>query len=202
MDVYTCIPPGCFRTGMKGRIPLRKCIIILAAALLLSSCTKAPGLDENTFPPSPSPMAEEETPYPRDEDPTPDPGSAGLSLSLEERMASLSFVPISGQYVRNSMQGDVKYTEMFVTDKSSFVRAASDESEEEVFAYNYTSDRFTYLYYFEGELLSKVVYDVGADTVLEDTDDLAELLKGEAQALKNYFYALLDAAGIGVEELQ
>ena len=116
-------------------------------------------------------------------------------------MASVSFIPISGQYVRRSMQNDVEYTEMFALDKSSFVRAALDETEEEVFAYNYELDRFTYMYFFEGEMLSKVVYDMDTETVLEDEDDLMELLLGSAHDLKDYFFRLLDKAGIGMEEL-
>lgn len=117
-------------------------------------------------------------------------------------MASVSFIPISGQYVRRSMQNDVEFTEMFALDKSSFVRAALDETEEEVFAYDYRLDRFTYMYFFEGEMLSKMVYDMGAETVLEDEDDLADLLIGSGQDLKDYFNGLLDQGGIGVEELE
>ena len=117
-------------------------------------------------------------------------------------MASLSFAPVAGQYVRKSLQGDVEYTEMFAIDKSSFVRAALDETEEEVFAYNYHLDQFTYMYFFEGEMLSKTVYDMGTGKVLADDDDLMELLTGSAQDLKDYFYELLAQAGIGVKELR
>lgn len=116
-------------------------------------------------------------------------------------MASLSFTPVSGQYVRKSIQGDIEYMEMFALDKTSFVRAALSEGEEEVFVYDYQNDRFTYLYLFENEVLSKVVYDMAAQSVLEDEDDLAGLLIGDAEALKEYFYKLLETAGIKVEEL-
>lgn len=187
--------------------PLHKLprILVLILLLLLSACAKAPALDGSSsspFPaPSPPPAAETAAPRPQDGDNTPAPGSAGISLSLDERMAAISFTPVSGQYVRRSMQGDIAYTEMFAPDKSSFVRAALDGTEEEVFAYNYQLDRFTYMYFFEGEMLSKTVYDMGTGTVLADEDDLAELLTGSAQDLKDYFHSLLTQAGIGVAEL-
>jgi len=180
---------------------LHKFIIVLVITLFLCSCVKAPILDENIIAPSPSSVTEKATPLPQNGDPSPAPSGAGLSLSLEERMASLAFMPVSGQYVRNSIQDGVGYTEIFALDKSSFVRAALNETEEEVFAYDYAQDRFTYMYLFEGELLSKVVYDMKSGSVLEDEDDLAEFVIDYAQELKDYFYKLLDKAGIGVEEL-
>lgn len=181
---------------------MHKLILILVIILLLCGCVKAPALDKDTVAPSPSPTPVEETPIPTPDQGTPEPSDTGLSLTLEERMATLSFVPVSGRYARNSIQDNIEYTEMFLIDKSSFIRAALNETEEEVFAYNYENDQFTYLYYFEGELLSKVIYDIGADTVLEDEDALADLLINDAQDLKNYFFVLLDTAEIGVEELK
>ena len=185
---------------------MRKLLLILTIAILLCSCVKPPVLTEDAFSPSPDPslpMATKiETPIPQDEDATPAPVGADISLSLEERMAVLSFIPVSGQYVRRSLLGDVEYTEMFALDKSTFVRAALNETEEEVFAYNYRLDQFTYMYFFEGEMLSKMVYDIGAETVLEDADGLQELLIGSARDLKDYFFGLLDRAAIGVEELR
>ena len=44
-------------------------------------------------------------------------------------------------------------------------------------------------------MLSKMVYDIGAETVLEDADGLQELLIGSARDLKDYFFGLLDRAG-------
>ncbi len=73
--------------------------------------------------------------------------------------------------------------------------------EEEVFAYNYVKDEFTYLYYFAGEQVSKVVYDVGGDAVVEDESGLAGVLKEDAAALKVYFETLIGEAGITVQEL-
>lgn len=197
---------------------MRKLMAICMVALLLGGCSngKAPVLVGETT--APVQDTEEATPAPREtgeatpetvqNTPTPNvsstpaPSDAGLSLTLGEKIATLSFVPVSGKYVRNIMQEDIVYTEMFVLDKSSFVRAALDDTEEEIFAYNYKNDQFTYMYFFEGELLSKMVYDLKSGTVLEDADGLAELLTGNAQDLKDYFLALLDTAGIGVTELE
>lgn len=175
------------------------CIVLIVIALLCA-CAKAPALDERaeSSPGLSSPQAAA-TPLPQD--PSPSPSSDSTAPSLEERMASLSFTPVSGQYVRKSIQGDIEYMEMFALDKTSFVRAALSEGEEEVFVYDYQNDRFTYLYLFENEVLSKVVYDMAAQSVLEDEDDLARLLIGDAEALKEYFYKLLETAGIEVEEL-
>lgn len=185
---------------------MRKIISILFMTVFLCSCAKAPVLDEESFSPSPEPSpppaAETAVPLPQDGDSTPAPSGAGISLSLEKRMASISFTPVSGQYVRRSIKGEVAYTEMFALDKSSFVRAALDGTEEEVFAYNYQLDRFTYMYFFEGEMLSKMVYDMGTGAVIMDEDNLLELLTGSAEDLRDYFYSLLDQAGIGVEELR
>jgi len=180
---------------------LQKLVLLLIMISFLCACAKAPPLEAHTSMPSMPPVEVTESPSIQAGKPTPSPSGAGLSLSLEERMTALSFTPVSGQYVRKSVQGDVAYTEMFVTDRSSFVRAALDETEEEVFVYDYQLDRFTYMYFFEGEMLSKVVYDMAAGTVLEDDDDLSDLLIGSALDLRDYFFELLDTAGIGVDEL-
>lgn len=188
----------------RMKTPLFRLISVLIMTVFLCSCVKAPALVENTSSPSsdPSPAAETAAPLLQNEDPASAPNDTGISLSLEKRMASISFAPVSGQYARRNIQNDVEYTEMFALEKYSFVRAALDEIEEEVFVYNYKLDRFTYMYYFEGEMLSKAVYDMGSGTVLGDEDDLMELLIGSAQDLRDYFFGLLTEAEIGVEELK
>ena len=96
---------------------------------------------------------------------------------------------------------NIPYKEIFAVEKDCFIRIGMSESEEEVFSYNYNTDEFTYLYYFADELISKVVYKVSDDKIIEDEDDLAELLKTDAQQLKDYFYELIEQAGIDNERL-
>lgn len=183
---------------------MKKTPMVFMILLLLSGCVKAPVLSPmESVSPSANARAAQYAPHAPDGSIAPDSGgTVETGAALAERMASQFFTMVSGRYVRNCAEGDTEYTEMFLLDKTSFVRAASDDTEEEVFVYDYAADRFTYLYYFEGELLSKVVYDFGTGTVLEDADGLAELVTGDAEALKNYFYGLLTMADIDVSELK
>ena len=121
--------------------------------------------------------------------------------SLEEKLMTISFAKVSDYYIRDCVQDDTPYQEMFAVETDCFIRIGTGVSEEEVFSYNYKTTEFTYLYYFENELISKVVYNIGADKVFEDDDNLADLLKTDAQLLKDYFEDLIEEADIEVAQL-
>lgn len=127
--------------------------------------------------------------------------SGSSDLELDDKLGSISFAKVQGYYVRECVQDDIPYKELFSMDTDSFIRIGSGNEEDEIFSYNYQTDEFTYLYYFAGELISKVVYGVAADKVVEDDDDLADLLKTDAQLLKEYFEDLIDEANIDIEQL-
>lgn len=123
------------------------------------------------------------------------------SASLDEKMNAIDFYLVSDVYSRNVMQDDMEIFEMFALDRSNFVRIATSDLEREVYAYDYVSDDFTYLYYFDGDLTSKTVVNVGTGAVLEDEDGYASKLSEEAIELKEYFYALLSEANMDANEL-
>ncbi|MCK5129388.1 MAG: hypothetical protein KAQ68_06035 [Clostridiales bacterium] len=123
-------------------------------------------------------------------------------VTIEEKLAKIDFYLISGFFSRNVVQEEVEYTEMFALDKTSFVRIAQNDVEQEVYAYNYISDDFTYIYYFDGEMTSKTVFNIATGAILQDPDGYTELLTIDAEELKVYFFSLLDASGIIVEELK
>ena len=125
-----------------------------------------------------------------------------VNQELDEKLSTLDFSLVSGVYSRNVVQGDIEVLEMFAQDRNNFVRIASNNMDREVFAYNYVSDEFTYLYYFDGELFSKVVIDVETGKVIQDNDDYAEMLMTDAKELKEYFYSLIESADISVSELK
>jgi hypothetical protein len=124
-----------------------------------------------------------------------------ISQSLDEKFSLIEFNIVSGNYCRNVTADDVKYTEMFVGKKNNFIRVAINDVEQEVFAYNYVSDDFTYLYYYDGELMSKTVFNLKTGEILEDPEEYASLLQTEAEEIKIYFNELLQASGIALEEL-
>ena len=73
--------------------------------------------------------------------------------------------------------------------------------EQEVFAYNYQTDDFTYLYYFDGDLMTKTRFNVATGDVIEDEAGYADLLKTDADDLKVYFTSLLGESGILLTDL-
>lgn len=85
-------------------------------------------------------VEKEQTKEPKtsDEEKTPE-----ESTSLEDKFARIEFFMVSGYYCRNVKQDDLEFVEMFSLDKNNFIRIAENESEQEVFAYNYVSDDFT-----------------------------------------------------------
>ena len=121
--------------------------------------------------------------------------------TLDEKFAKIDFYLVSGVYSRKVLQEDVEITEMFTLDKTNFVRVASGEFEQEVYAYNYVSDNFTYLYLFDGELVSKTVFNVDTGAILQDINGYSEYLKADADELKSYFTELIRAAGIEISEI-
>lgn len=123
------------------------------------------------------------------------------NVSLDEKFLKIDFHCVSGMYTRKVLQDDIELVEMFSFEKNSFIRIASNEMEQEVYAYNYLSDDFTYLYYFDGELMSKTKINLETNAILEDTAEYAELLFADAEELKIYFGDLLEASGLNVEEL-
>lgn len=176
---------------------MKKIIIFLIAILLLTGCakSKAPNiLDEPivTFEVSEA------------KNPSQDESSNNLEVpqSIQDRFASINFHMVSGNYCRNVTQDGVEYSEMFVGYKNNFVRIATNEMEQEVFAYNYISDDFTYLYYFDGELLSKTIFNVGTGAIIQDSEEYAELLTTEAEQIKVYFNDLLTTSGLSISNLK
>lgn len=122
-------------------------------------------------------------------------------IPLNDKFAQIEFYMVSGFYSRKVQQDGLEFIETFALDKNSFVRIAENELEQEVFAYNYRSDDFTYIYYFDGELMSKTIFNVDTGAILQDPDGYTESLKIDAEEIKIYFYALLDTAGLTVEDL-
>ena len=125
----------------------------------------------------------------------------GTNLAVEEKLANIGFKLISGQYTRKVLQEEIEYTEMITTEKNSFLRIASNELEQEVYAYNYESDDFTYLYYFDIELISKTKFNIATGAILVDDEGYAELLTIDAQELKLYFFDLMNEGDLEIEEL-
>lgn len=122
--------------------------------------------------------------------------------TLAQKLETLSFEKVSDYYARNVVQDGADITELFVIEEHRFVRIAMSDDEEEVFSYDYAGDEFTYLYFFSGELVTKVVYSIGDDKVIEDEDDFVDLVKTEAIELKAYFESLIEMADISIEELE
>lgn len=120
----------------------------------------------------------------------------------EDKFARIEFYMVSGYYCRNVKQDDLEFVEMFSLDKDNFIRIAENDNEQEVFAYNYVSDDFTYIYYFDGQLISKTVFNVETGAVLQDSDGYTELLTIDAQEIKIYFYDLIEIAELKIDDLK
>jgi len=127
---------------------------------------------------------------------------ASSNVELDEKFAEIDFYLVSDVYSRNVMQEDVEVLEMFAQDRSNFVRVVSNDLDQEVYAYNYESGDFTYLYYFDSELLSKTVINVETGAIIQDDDNYATILKEDADELKDYFYSLIEISNISVAELK
>jgi len=185
---------------------LKKTIIVLMIVLLLlSGCVtnNAPDIKgENIQPAQALQAASEPTGQdlkPQEEAPKDD---AQVTVSLKEKMAIIGFEEISGYYTRKALEDETEYVEMFSFEKTTFIRIATSELEREVFAYNYASDDFTYMYYFDGDMTAKTIINIGTGAVTEDAEGYAELLTENADELKVYFSDLMEAAGLVPNELQ
>jgi len=131
-----------------------------------------------------------------------DSASQVVNAELDAKFAVIEFYNVAGVYSRKVLQDDVEVLEMFAQDRNSFLRVASDNTEQEVYAYNYVTDEFTYLYYFDSELISKTVINVTSGKVKKDDGGYAELIAGDASDLKDYFNNLINTAGITIDELK
>ncbi|MBN2852529.1 MAG: hypothetical protein JXQ23_07325 [Clostridia bacterium] len=166
-------------------------------------------VSKETSDPTESPedtASESATAVPAETTVTPSPSSSPSSsavaeLTLDEKFAKVNFFLVAGVYTRNVLQNDMKVTEMFTLDKTNFIRIASNDFEQEIYAYNYISDNFTYLYYFDGELISKTVFNIDTGAILQDIDGYSELLKIDAEDLKSYFFTLIGEASLTIEEI-
>lgn len=189
---------------------LRKIIVIMFVALFLTGCSNSGILTiEEDIADIEQAAAEKKSETVKDEDLEEDIEEAESkadmtqdNTTLDDKMNTITFVRVSNYFMRESMQDDTPYKEIFAVEKDSFIRIGMSDSEEEVFSYNYKTDEFTYLYYFADELISKVVYRVNDDIVIEDEDQLADLLKTDAQLLKDYFYELIEEAEIDIKLLE
>lgn len=193
---------------------MRKLLFFLIVILLFSGCTKmAPELTDDsivtfevTETTSTPNLASENTTASNSENTTQSSKDSGAFNDIDEKeilekFASIDFHIVSGNYCRNVTHDDVLYTEMFVTTKKNFVRVANNDVEQEVFAYNYVSDDFTYLYYYDGELMSKTIFNLTTGAIFEDSEEYAKLLKTEAEEIKIYFNDLLKASGLDLDDL-
>ena len=123
--------------------------------------------------------------------------------SLKEKMALIDFEEVSGYYTRKAIEEETEaeYVEMFSFEKNTFIRITTTELDREVFAYNYLSDDFTYIYYFDGEMTAKTKINVETGAVIEDSGDYAELLTVTADEIKLYFGDLMEVAGLDPDDL-
>lgn len=177
---------------------MRKLLPVVLALALLGGCTsvRIPNLEDEEIP---AVSVARQTARPTQTRAAA--ASSASVITVEEKLASISFQPISGNYARKCVQDDTEYTELFVSGTGSFARMASGESEEEIFVYSYTENRFTYLYYFSGDLISRAVYDFGMDQVVEDEGGLMDALKEDALLLREYCISLIEQAGLTTHEL-
>ena len=172
----------------------KRLIIVLLTGLLLSGCGGAPVAELTDEAIATFPVIDES-------ELSSDSGGIVEDISLTERFETAGFMQVAGQYTRNVTEDDITLTEMFVMEKYNFLRIANNDMEQEVFAYNYMTDIFTYLYYFDGELMTKTRLVVDTGEVLEDDAGYAELLASDAEALKQYFNVLLAESDIQISDL-
>lgn len=175
-------------------------LLIIVCTLIFTACTndKIEDIDDERIPKFDIHKSDEvdETDETGEADKEPQ-----VNILLNDKFAEIDFYLVSGVYSRNVLQDEVKMLEMFALDKDSFVRIASSDMEQEVYAYNYTSDDFIYMYYFDGELLSKTVINVSTGAVLQDEEGYAELLVSDADDLKAYFIQLIYLGNISLPDL-
>lgn len=179
-------------------------VILLMVLLLTAGCSKiyTPDIKDENISPAAASKADdalsEQSAEPTQEATQTETDPA---VPLEEKMAIIGFEKVSGYYTRKALEEDTEYMEMFSFEKNTFIRITTSDLEREVFAYNYKSDDFTYIYYFDGDIAAKTIINVGTGAVLEDNEGYAELLTLSADELKLYFSSLLEAAGLVPDDL-
>jgi hypothetical protein len=179
-------------------------VVLLMMLLLFTGCSSfnAPDIRDENISPAAADKAEdavaEQSSQPTQEA---DQNQEDSATSLQEKMAIIGFEEVSGYYTRKAFEEDTEYMEMFSFEKNTFIRITTSDVEREVFAYNYKSDDFTYIYYFDGEIAAKTVINVGTGAVMEDEEGYAEFLTLSADELKIYFNSLLEAAGLVPDDL-
>lgn len=187
---------------------LKKSLILVLSILLIASI--ASGCSVNTLPSlseeGVSPIvAQEATKEPliekAQEELEPIENAVDTTPSLKEAMLKIDFEEVAGYYTRTAIEDESEYVEMFVFEKNTFARIATNDLEREVFAYNYLADDFTYIYYFDGEMTAKTEMNIGTGIVYLDESGYAELLTLSAEELKTYFSDLMEAAGISPVDL-
>jgi uncharacterized protein YceK len=177
---------------------MRKIIPILIIVLILSGCASN-GVVPLTEEPVETFDVEKRSSEPVATD-SEETGNA-TAENIKDKFSIIGFHQVSGVYSRKVLEGEAEVVEMFSLEKHNFIRMKSGEFEREIFAYNYLSDDFTYLYYFNGELMAKTIMNIDTGAVMEDEDEYAPLLESEAEAVKQYFNDLIVEAGIGMDEL-
>ena len=115
-----------------------------------------------------------------------------VTESVTEKLESASFLYEDNYYVRNVVQDEGTYREVLDTEANNFMRILNVDSDKEVFDYNYITDTFSYLYYFEDELIMRVVYDYVMGEVLLDEAEQYDNLITDINTLKLYFEDLLE----------
>jgi hypothetical protein len=152
---------------------VKRFILLLIAIFLLTGCSK-PNIQDLENEPIVTFNVIEETSQATNE-PSQNNGSSNNNVTgtetIQEKFTSIDFYLVSGNYCRKVTQDDTEFTEMIVGYRDNFVRVATNEIEQEVFAYNYISDDFTYLYYFYGELISKTDFNIGTGAIIQDPEE-------------------------------
>jgi len=168
--------------------------ILLISLILLSGCNHTPAIDLSEEGIATFPIVDEK-------DLAKSVDSPMTAPEMISKFNAIGFENVAGQYSRNVVQDDATITEIFAIEKNNFVRIASSDMEQEVFAYNYQSDDFTYLYYFDGDLMTKTKFNVDTGMILEDEAGYADLLQNDSSALKTYFLSLISQAGLSLDDI-
>ncbi|MFA7688726.1 MAG: hypothetical protein WCX96_01380 [Bacilli bacterium] len=121
--------------------------------------------------------------------------------TTREKLEGISFVLKDDYYIRKVIQDETTYEEIVHPIDNEFIRMTNIEGEKEVYSYNYEKDTFTYLYYFEDELIMKLIYGYESNKVIEDKNNLYEDLEEDIAALRTYFEDLLEENKIEKDEL-
>ena len=121
--------------------------------------------------------------------------------TLEEKLSEASFVKSGDKYVRDVIQDEITYGETLSTADNIFMRMTNNDGEIEAYSYNYEDDTFTYLYYFDEELILSSTYDYDSEEIISDEGNVHDSLVNDIEDLKNYFNSILEEYDIEIEEL-